>query len=128
MPLIRIVYYSEREPLRGLDMRSLLATCERNNMRDEIGGFLHYNGHYFLQVLEGEADVVIGCYRRISADIHHRNLVVLGAEHIETRSFGNWKMGLEAGLQYPTKDVFKANFASSKLDPVLVAAMTAPNE
>ena len=40
MSLIRIVYYSERNPKVGLDMRRLLDACERNNKRDGIGGFL----------------------------------------------------------------------------------------
>jgi Sensors of blue-light using FAD len=122
MSMIRIVYYSERTPSVGIDMRRLLDTCERNNVRDGIGGFLHYNGVYFLQVLEGERDVVRACYQRISADGAHTNLVLIGAEEIAARKFESWTMGLGAGLGNPTKETFLANFAASKVDPAVMGA------
>jgi hypothetical protein len=126
MGLIRIVYYSERDSRLGLDMRALLDACNRNNTRDDIGGFLHYNGHYFLQALEGEQDVIVACYRRIAADQRHMNLVLIGAEPIDTRSFGLWSMGVEAGHEYPSKEVFAANFATSRVDPDIAAALATP--
>lgn len=127
MPLIRIVYYSERNRLVGLDMRALLDVCERNNMRDEIGGFLHYNGLYFLQALEGEQAIVGACYRRILADNHHNNIVLLGAEFVDGRMFGTWAMELAAGAKYPSKEVFEANFATSTIDPALLSGMVTPS-
>ena len=120
MSLIRIVYYSERNAKVGLDMRRLLDACERNNVRDGIGGFLHYNGTYFLQVLEGNSDVVRACYARIRADVTHVNLVLIGAETIVARKFEGWTMKLDAGTENPSKDVFLANFATSTIDPALI--------
>ena len=116
MPLIRIVYYSERNPKVGLDMKRLIDACERNNPRDHIGGFLHYNGVYFLQVLEGEQDVVRACYARIKADETHNNLVLIGAETVTDRKFADWTMGVNAGVANPSKDTFLENFASSTVD------------
>jgi Sensors of blue-light using FAD len=121
MPLIRIVYYSERNPAVGLDMRRLLDCCERNNPRDNIGGFLHYNGTYFLQVLEGDRDFVRALYRRIEIDRAHMNLVLIGAETVTERKFEHWTMGLNAGVANPTRETFMANFAASSVDPALLA-------
>ena len=123
MAMIRIVYYSERNPAVGLDMRKLLDTCQTNNVRDKIGGFLHYNGIYFLQVLEGEQERVADCYARIAVDPAHRNLVLIGAEVVSERKFETWTMGLEPGAAHPTKDTFLANFAASTVDPAIVAAI-----
>ena len=120
MSLIRIVYYSERNPSAGLDMRRLLDACERNNPRDGIGGFLHYNGFYFLQVLEGERALVRACYDRILVDIAHINIVLIGAEAITTRKFEQWTMSLEPGRESPSKETFLSNFAASTIDPGLL--------
>lgn len=118
--LIRIVYYSERDPVVGLDLKWLNETCVRNNTRDEIGGFLHYNGYYFLQVLEGDQVAVSNCYARIEASGLHRNLVLIGAERIEARTYPAWSMGLGEGMKFPTKEMFLAHFAASRVDPVVV--------
>lgn len=121
MSMIRIVYYSERVPNVGLDMRALIDACERNNQRDGIGGFLHYNGVYFLQVLEGEREVVRACYRRIVANPTHFNMVLIGAEPISTRKFEAWSINVNAGTANPSKETFLANFATSIVDPSVLA-------
>jgi hypothetical protein len=121
MPLIRIVYYSERNPAVGLDMKRLIDACERNNTRDDIGGFLHYNGLYFLQVLEGEHDLVRACYARIKEDKTHNNMVLIGAETVTERKFLAWTIGVDPGVSNPSKETFIANFASSTIDPALLA-------
>jgi hypothetical protein len=118
--LIRIVYYSERNTKVGLDMKRMRDSCERNNGRDGIGGFLHYNGTYFLQVLEGEREVVSACYDRIRADGSHTNLVLIGAEPITVRKFESWTMDLDSGSSKPSKETFLANFAASTVDPSLI--------
>jgi Sensors of blue-light using FAD len=119
MPMIRIVYYSERNPRVGIDMQRLRTSCERNNTRDGIGGFLHYNGHYFLQVLEGPRDLVSACYDRIKADTSHHNLVLIGAEPVDERKFETWTMQLDPGVNSPSKDTFMSNFATSVVDPTV---------
>jgi hypothetical protein len=118
---IRIVYYSERNEGVGIDMKRLIDACERNNARDGIGGFLHYNGTYFLQVLEGPRDLVRACYTRILADRTHRNMVLIGADTIETRKFHDWTLALDGTSGSPSKETFLANFAMDKVDPELVA-------
>jgi len=123
MSMIRIVYYSERNPTVGLDMKKLLDTSQRNNVRDGIGGFLHYNGLYFLQALEGEQSVVAACYGRIEKDPSHHNIVVIGAEVVTERKFERWGMGLAAGVGYPSKETFIEKFSASEVDPSILAAI-----
>jgi Sensors of blue-light using FAD len=123
MPLIRIVYYSEPNRASGINMKSLNDSCVRNNARDSIGGFLHYNGFYFLQVLEGEQAKVITCYERIVKDPRHNNLVLIGAEHVEKPIYPEWSIGLDSGINFPTKEVFLANFAASTVDTSILQAV-----
>ena len=120
MSRIRVVYYSERELTVGLDMSRLVTQCERNNARDQIGGFLHYNGLYFLQVLEGDRDRVRACYLRILADKAHKNIVLIGAEEVSELKFADWTMSVDPGTLNPTKETFLANFASSKVDQTVL--------
>lgn len=121
MNLTRIIYYSERNPALALDVRQLLAACHKNNSRDNITGFLHYNGFYFLQVLEGGRAVVSSCYHRIAADARHNNIVLISAEDVTTRSFPTWSMGLHEGMDDRTKDIFIRYFATPKIDPETIS-------
>lgn len=120
VPLIRIVYHSQPARSGSIDMKSLHDDCLRNNTHDNIGGFLHYNGYHFMQVLEGEQAKVIACYRRISNDTRHTNIKLVAAQFIDAPHYQDWKIGLEGGRQYPAKDVFEANFAASIIDPTVL--------
>jgi Sensors of blue-light using FAD len=122
MNLTRIIYYSERNAALSLDVRQLLGTCHKNNSRDNITGFLHYNGFYFLQVLEGGRAVVSACYHRIAADPRHHNIVLINAEDVATRAFPTWAMGLHEGMNDRTREIFLRYFASSKVDPETISA------
>lgn len=97
--LIRLVYASRStivsgEKQQGLDpgVARILAKSRRNNARLQIAGGLLFGEGYFLQCLEGEADVVQSLYDKIAADQRHRDVTVLAREPIATRSFGAWSM------------------------------------
>lgn len=120
VPMVRIVYHSEPSPSASIDMKSLHDDCLRNNTHDNIGGFLHYNGYHFLQVLEGEKAKVVACYERIKNDKRHTNLKLVAAQFVDVPHYHEWTIGLEGGRQFPTKDVFAANFAASIVDPTVL--------
>lgn len=97
--LIRLVYASRStivsgEKQQGLDpgVARILAKSRRNNARLQIAGGLLFGEGYFLQCLEGDADVVQALYDKIAADTRHRDVTVLAREPIATRSFGAWSM------------------------------------
>jgi Sensors of blue-light using FAD len=117
MNLSRIVYYSERNPSAAMDLRQLLASCHKNNARDDITGFLHFNGFYFLQVLEGGRAKISACYHRIASDPRHNNIILINAGDVTERLFPSWSMGLHEGMSAQTNDIFKRYFATSKVDP-----------
>jgi Sensors of blue-light using FAD len=120
--LFRIIYYSERNPSAALDLRQMLATCHKNNSRDNLTGFLHYNGFYFLQVLEGGRAGVSSCYHRIAADSRHTNIVMISAMDVTTRLFPTWSMGLHEGMNDKAKEIFLRYFATSRIDPETIEA------
>jgi hypothetical protein len=122
MNLSRIIYYSERNAAVSMDLRQLLATSHKNNARDDITGFLHFNGFYFLQVLEGGRASISSCYHRIAADSRHGNIVLLQAGDLGERMFPTWSMGLHEGMNDRTQEIFKRYFATSKIDPESINA------
>ena len=122
MNLTRIIYYSERNASTSLDVRQIIAASHRNNGRDNITGFLHYNGYYFLQVLEGGRAAVSACYHRISQDPRHTNIVLISAEDVRERLFPSWSMGLHEGMDKRTKEIFLRYFATEEVDPETISA------
>lgn len=67
-----------------------------NNTRLGITGLLLYNGHgTFLQVLEGEEEVIEPLYEHINQDKRHHRINCLGRRQIKQRSFPDWSMGFK---------------------------------
>jgi hypothetical protein len=60
--LLSVIYVSVADPLiRDEDIAAILLAARRNNRRDDLTGALIYNGHNFMQLLEGPAKKVEAC-------------------------------------------------------------------
>ena len=96
--MLQIVYISTaRRPFSEAELQSVLAISRRNNEAAGITGLLISGGRRFLQALEGPEEAVAAAFDRIKADQRHFAVVALSMKHVETREFGNWAMGFEAG-------------------------------
>jgi len=73
-------------------------SCRAAELNRTLGvtGLLVCDGQYFLQILEGEREVVETLYARIRQDPRHHQVVTLVAEPIRARYFAQWSMGLVA--------------------------------
>lgn len=81
---------------RALDdgeLERILYSAQTNNALDGITGFLLFNGHAFLQVLEGVGPAIDDVMGRIRADQRHRDVTVVDDRSIEGRAFPDWTMG-----------------------------------
>jgi hypothetical protein len=72
----------------------ILDVSRKNNAKTGITGVLLYLAGGFMQVLEGDDQVVNDAYARICRDKRHWNTTVLLDRQAE-RSFGEWSMGFE---------------------------------
>ncbi len=79
------------------ELNALLEAARRNNERDGITGKLVYSEGNFLEVLEGDSEVVYEAFRRILMDTRHGGILVLSEREIEEREFGEWSMGWDKG-------------------------------
>jgi Sensors of blue-light using FAD len=98
--LTRLIYYSENHlgsaeggKMIG-DLNAIMDCSNRNNEKDGITGALLFDTLWFVQILEGERDMVSATLRRILKDERHDNVVIIDARPARQRFFGNWWMGL----------------------------------
>lgn len=91
--MLSVTYVSVADPLiSDEDIAAILVAARRNNIRDELTGALVYNGHNFLQLLEGPDERIDACLSVIRDDPRHNGMVEVRRRAIETRDFGEWAM------------------------------------
>lgn len=118
MNLSRLVYYSERNPSESLDLKSMLASCNRNNAKEMITGMLHFDGDTFIQVLEGGRAEISSTYHRIIKDPRHTNPIILSFSDVRERMFPHWSMGLHEDKGAQTEAIFMRYFSTPRVqDP-----------
>jgi len=95
--LYRVLYCSQNH-LTGMpatypgEIREILATSRKNNVRDGVTGGLLFSEGCFAQVLEGPLDKIEGAFERIQCDERHRKVTVLQSGSITARDFPDWSM------------------------------------
>ena len=91
---IQLIYASlATQAFSDEELEKLLATCAANNASGHITGMLLYGNGKFMQVLEGEADLVDALVRKIKADSRHTKINVLVRTPVQQRDFHAWSMG-----------------------------------
>ena len=115
--LISVIYVSVADPLiREEDIAAILLSARRNNRRDGLTGALIYNGHNFMQLLEGPAREVDGCLDTIRGDARHSGMVEVRRRAIDVREFAEWSMLYCPGFEGYDEDLARLA-ANRRLDP-----------
>jgi hypothetical protein len=65
----------------------LLTHAQRLNAELAVTGMLLYGNERFLQVLEGEAEVVQEIYAQIKQDARHHNILTFANKPVAERAF-----------------------------------------
>lgn len=73
-------------------LREIVDASCRNNARSGITGYLIFDGSAFVQILEGDQLSVLATYVRIERDPRHRDVTIIGSQHVAKRRFGSWGM------------------------------------
>jgi len=82
-------YFTENE------ITELLAISKENNKELGVTGILLFIEGCFLQVLEGEKQIVKKVFKKVKKDDRHDDVLVLFKGEKEERNFGNWSMGFK---------------------------------
>ncbi len=93
MHLVRLIYAS-RVNIRDKaeDISDIYTQSLKNNTLKNITGFLCYDEHYFLQLLEGPRTDLNKLYIKILKDTRHEHVEVLDYRDIKKHQFGGWSM------------------------------------
>ena len=75
------------------DLEHLFRVNKRNNTEHDVSGILIYNNGNFLQILEGDEDIVKSLFKKIKRDSRHRNLIALINNSIDERIFHDYDSG-----------------------------------
>lgn len=115
--MLSVIYVSVADPfITQDDIDAILEAARRNNARDDLTGALLYNGHNFMQLLEGPADTVETCLAQIRADTRHSGMVEIRRRDIDARDFADWSMLFDR--QFGGDDVDLARLATNgRIDP-----------
>jgi Sensors of blue-light using FAD len=88
------IAYSSRatEPMSAVSLEKILADARAGNRARNITGALIYVDNVFLQVLEGDRDVVRAVMANIARDSRHGSVKVFHEAEVDAPTFGSWSM------------------------------------
>lgn len=91
--LSQLVYVSTRKPnCTAEEIEKILDSCKKNNPPLNITGVLLYSETKFIQLVEGDAKVIMGLYDKIKKDSRHSNAMMISYNPISEKSFPSWHM------------------------------------
>jgi hypothetical protein len=96
MTCTQLIYASEPYGLDDLTLASILFSARHHNTRNGITGSLICRRDLFLQMLEGEAELVESTYVRILRDPRHVAAQRLHLGEAPGRLFAGWSMRHDA--------------------------------
>ncbi|AQR60456.1 hypothetical protein BZG35_01390 [Brevundimonas sp. LM2] len=95
-PIERIVYRSDAVALSEgpIDVSGIVSTSVRNNAKRRVTGALALRDGTFVQVLEGDPEVLTALLETLEGDDRHRNVRVLARWPVQAQLFMGWAMAL----------------------------------
>lgn len=99
MPISRLLYTStcnlsdKIEPLQDQVERIAIAAAQRNQ-KCGITGSLLFVEDQFIQVIEGESDILEDTFERICCDLSHSKIRLIDLIAVKERLFAQWSMAL----------------------------------
>ena len=92
MPFQLIYSSAATERMPKSKLYKILLSSRSRNVSQDITGLLVFVNGVFLQILEGERDVVSALMQKISGDPRHSNVKVFQEKAVEQRTFSSWRM------------------------------------
>ena len=111
-----LIYLSSSvKPMSHDQLSTLLQQCRDNNQKNGITGMLLYQNGNFMQMLEGDNQVILNLYEDIRKDDRHSGFHTVLSGDIYDRNFEDWSMGFfnmdKAGDLPKYRDYIEENLA-----------------
>ncbi len=112
--MYEITYCSTANPnLSAEDLSDILETAQSFNAKNNITGCLLYYNQEFIQILEGEKEIIKELYSHISKDKRHTDLILLAEGKKQDRVFYDWSMTFYELSPNDAESIGKAVFADN---------------
>lgn len=109
--MIELVYCSKAKPgLTREDISNILETAREFNSKNNITGCLLFHNEEFIQVLEGERNVVEELYSNIVKDERHFSAYLIASEEKQDRIFTKWSMAFH---EFNREDIERRDFVNN---------------
>lgn len=114
----QVVYSSAAvEEFSEAELAQLLSRARVNNERLGVTGMLLYDEGSFLQVVEGDGEVLERLLQTILKDKRHHRVVELLRRSVEARQFAGWKMGFATAKNLPKNIPGYSDYLRRRSDP-----------
>lgn len=113
--MYQLVYRSvANDNISFSDIHDILHESREFNKQHEITGCLLFFNNEFVQILEGEKEIVNILFEKINKDPRHNYVMLLNEEETEERIFENWNMAFlnldDENLKEQERALFIKNF------------------
>ena len=103
-----LIYVSQAvQPMLGTPLDALLKQSRADNQAAGITGCLLYQDGYFMQMLEGNREILFALYEKIKADPRHCDVSLVMEGPARRRVFMDWNMALRDHTLGPNNPAFK---------------------
>ena len=104
--MIQITYISTATVTMTTEsLMDILNTARLNNISLGVSGMLLFTGTEFIQILEGNEQVVEKLLEKIKTDHRHKNFRIIEKKKITVREYAEWTMGFRRVDKQELKDV-----------------------
>lgn len=125
MALYEIVYQSfSIEDYSIVELNELMVLSRVSNKAIGVTGCLIYHERTFIQVLEGQQNIVKQLYSKIKNDRRHSKVDIIWEGEIEERGFSGWSMSMFNLGEKRFNLIFSNFLDSGKLDYDVKGIMT----
>lgn len=108
--MFELVYVSIPFPSTDdTSIQDILNESRKFNAENRITGCLVHHPKHFIQILEGEREVVTGLFSNIQNDHRHYDVELLTEGQISNRYFENWSMAYCASTDTDYIETFRNN-------------------
>ena len=91
--MFELIYRSVAlDKINSSEITKILNTSREFNLKNNITGCLLFYKNEFVQILEGEQDVIEKLNTKIEKDTRHSNVILIAKNEKSERTFHNWVM------------------------------------
>lgn len=106
---------SAHTEINNKDIDDILNAANRFNSENKITGCLVFYDNHFIQILEGERNIVKKLFSKISLDPRHTNVQLISENIKDTRFFSDWNMVFTDISKNESQTVEVKNYANNLL-------------